>query len=112
MIPVFKAAAEELLNSSDLTPADILAKALANAAVSSLLMCVLNRFRVCKFDMTCVSLFFRVTLRLKRDHFSLLWRTTSLYFSSVVVPSTHHRECLTIIYSLYLCANIYVKIHQ
>lgn len=44
MIPVFKAAAEELLNSSDLTPADILAKALANAAVSPLLVCVLNRF--------------------------------------------------------------------
>lgn len=32
VIPVFKAAAEELLNSSDLTPADLLAKALANAA--------------------------------------------------------------------------------
>ncbi|XP_057774461.1 LOW QUALITY PROTEIN: DEAD-box ATP-dependent RNA helicase 7-like [Salvia miltiorrhiza] len=32
VIPVFKAAAEELLNSSDLTPTDLLAKALANAA--------------------------------------------------------------------------------
>lgn len=32
VIPVFKAAAEELLNSSDLTPTDLLAKALAKAA--------------------------------------------------------------------------------
>ncbi|KAL6569427.1 DEAD-box ATP-dependent RNA helicase 7 [Orobanche minor] len=32
VIPVFKAAAEELLSSSDITPADILARALANAA--------------------------------------------------------------------------------
>ncbi|XP_042060450.1 DEAD-box ATP-dependent RNA helicase 7-like [Salvia splendens] len=32
VIPIFKAAAEELLNSSDLTPTDLLAKALANAA--------------------------------------------------------------------------------
>ncbi|KAL6581434.1 DEAD-box ATP-dependent RNA helicase 7 [Orobanche minor] len=32
VIPVFKAAAEELLNSSDLSPTDLLAKALANAA--------------------------------------------------------------------------------
>ncbi|KAG6426479.1 hypothetical protein SASPL_110702 [Salvia splendens] len=32
VIPVFKAAAEDLLNSSDLTPVDLLAKALANAA--------------------------------------------------------------------------------
>ncbi|KAG6429532.1 hypothetical protein SASPL_107584 [Salvia splendens] len=32
VIPVFKAAAEDLLNLSDLTPADLLAKALANAA--------------------------------------------------------------------------------
>lgn len=34
MIPLFKAAAEELLNSSALSPAELLAKALANAAVS------------------------------------------------------------------------------
>ncbi|XP_051121494.1 DEAD-box ATP-dependent RNA helicase 7-like [Andrographis paniculata] len=32
VIPVFKAAAEELLSSTDLSPADLLAKALANAA--------------------------------------------------------------------------------
>ncbi|KAG6410855.1 hypothetical protein SASPL_128926 [Salvia splendens] len=32
VIPIFKAAAEELLDSSDLTPTDLLAKALANAA--------------------------------------------------------------------------------
>lgn len=111
MIPVFKAAAEELLSSSDLTPADILAKALANAAVSSLPLCVSNRFEVGRFDITRVYLFYRVTLRLKHDHFSLLWRTMSLYFSSVADPSTHHRECLIIIYSYYLYANIYAKMH-
>lgn len=33
VIPVFKAAAEELLNTSDLSPAELLAKALAKAAV-------------------------------------------------------------------------------
>lgn len=34
MIPVFKSAAEELLNSSGLTPVELLAKALAKSIVS------------------------------------------------------------------------------
>ncbi|KAG6391926.1 hypothetical protein SASPL_149690 [Salvia splendens] len=68
VIPVFKAAAEELVKSSVLSPVELLSKALAKIAVSLLL---------------------KVILKSRVDHFSLQWKAMLPFSLSADGPFTH-----------------------